>query len=49
MLILISICGVNEPAAAQANETLPQRGVISGRAGVSGIDDSVHTRLRLRS
>lgn len=34
MLVLISIRGVNEPAAAQANETLPQRGVISGGAGV---------------
>lgn len=50
MLILILISGVNEPASAQANETVPQRGVISGGAGVCGIDDSVHIRLRrLRS
>ena len=45
MLILISISGVNEPAAARANETVPQRGLISAGAGVYGIDDSVRVRL----
>lgn len=46
MLVLILISKVNKPAAAQANETVPQRGVIRGGAGACGIGDSVGVRLR---